>query len=449
MANTGLRHRAAIDRLYERRDSAAPPGYLEAAAANAAAEAGPSTGGSQGVETDQKKVAASESKFHKTMVRTVSTFVMIGLFAGIIYGGASYITLMVIALQILIFRELVNVRYARYQSDKVTKNAKVPLFRTLQYWWFLVGMTFVYTDFLTFFSRGRSEMVHTSMWMHRTPWICFLLFSSALLISILTLRPGKETIRYQMGHLAWTVVSLVMVCGQMFYAPRIIYMGMFWFVLPASLVVGNDVSAYVFGRLFGRTIFSSQFLAISPNKTWEGFLGAMLITFPLSYYLAGIAAQSKFLVCPTMELTLVPHQVYSCEPPAIFHEREYTIPAVVVQVFGGIVPPTWTCRPVQLHMLMVSLVASLIAPFGGFLASAIKRANGVKDFDSIIPGHGGFTDRFDCQMLMSLYVWMHYKSLVRAYEMPGEHVIRRFGMLDPADQARVFEQLQAMGIGGN
>ena len=37
----------------------------------------------------------------------------------------------------------------------------------------------------------------------------------------------------------------------------------------------------------------------------------------------------------------------------------------------------------------------------GFLASAMKRAYGIKDFATTLPGHGGFTDRFDC---VTLYV---------------------------------------------
>jgi hypothetical protein len=75
-------------------------------------------------------------------------------------------------------------------------------------------MVYVYTDFLTVYCRGKSTMVYIAQWIHVTPWLCFLLLSSALLITILTLRPGKETIRYQMGHMSWTIVSLVMVCGQ-------------------------------------------------------------------------------------------------------------------------------------------------------------------------------------------------------------------------------------------
>lgn len=307
----------------------------------------------------------------------------------------------------------------------------------------------MYTDFLTVYAKGKSSMAYLSRWTHHTPWLCFVLFSSALLISILTLRPAKDAIRYQMGHLAWTVVSLVMVCGQMFYAPRVIYMGMFWFVLPSSLVILNDIAAYVFGRLLGRKLISARFLAISPNKTWEGFLGAMLITLPFSYWLAGVASESQFLICPTTELTLMPHPDLQCDPPPIFLPTNVEVPDFLVSMTNGMIPSVWHCRPVQLHILLVSLVASLVAPFGGFLASAIKRANGVKDFDSIIPGHGGFTDRFDCQMLMSLYIWMHYKSLVLVYQPPADRLIQKFALLSAADQQYVFQTIQDMlGSGG-
>jgi len=49
-----------------------------------------------------------------------------------------------------------------------------------------------------------------------------------------------------------------------------------------------------------------------------------------------------------------------------------------------------------LHILVLSVFASLIGPFGGFFASGLKRALKIKDFGDIIPGHGGITDRMDC-----------------------------------------------------
>ncbi len=47
---------------------------------------------------------------------------------------------------------------------------------------------------------------------------------------------------------------------------------------------------------------------------------------------------------------------------------------------------------------VLSLFASVIAPFGGFFASGFKRGFKIKDFGNSIPGHGGMTDRMDCQV---------------------------------------------------
>ena len=55
----------------------------------------------------------------------------------------------------------------------------------------------------------------------------------------------------------------------------------------------------------------------------------------------------------------------------------------------------------QLHALVMAVFASVIAPFGGFFASGFKRSLKVKDFGDSIPGHGGMTDRMDCQVYAS------------------------------------------------
>ena len=56
-----------------------------------------------------------------------------------------------------------------------------------------------------------------------------------------------------------------------------------------------------------------------------------------------------------------------------------------------------TCA--QLHAVVLAMFASIIAPFGGFFASGFKRGFKIKDFGDSIPGHGGMTDRMDCQVL--------------------------------------------------
>lgn len=46
------------------------------------------------------------------------------------------------------------------------------------------------------------------------------------------------------------------------------------FLLPATLIVINDIAAYIFGFFFGRT----PLIKLSPKKTWEGFIGASFTT---------------------------------------------------------------------------------------------------------------------------------------------------------------------------
>jgi phosphatidate cytidylyltransferase len=60
-------------------------------------------------------------------------------------------------------------------------------------------------------------------------------------------------------------------------------------------------------------------------------------------------------------------------------------------------PPAISWAPFQIHALVMATFASLVAPFGGFFASGFKRAFNIKDFGHSIPGHGGMTDRMDCQ----------------------------------------------------
>merc|ERR1719421_682928 len=69
-------------------------------------------------------------------------------------------------------------------------------------------------------------------------------------------------------------------------------------------------------------------------------------------------------------------------------------------------------RPIQFHALLLGLFASVVAPFGGFFASGIKRAYKLDDFASIIPGHGGVFDRVDCQLIMGLATQTYYVTFI-------------------------------------
>ena len=73
--------------------------------------------------------------------------------------------------------------------------------------------------------------------------------------------------------------------------------------------------------------------------------------------------------------------------------------------------------PVTVHYLTMGLLAvptALIGLFGDLSASMIKRQCGVKDFGTIMPGHGGVMDRFDSVLFVSpfLYVALQFVTLI-------------------------------------
>jgi phosphatidate cytidylyltransferase len=71
--------------------------------------------------------------------------------------------------------------------------------------------------------------------------------------------------------------------------------------------------------------------------------------------------------------------------------------------------------PVQFHVFILATFASLVAPFGGFFASGLKRTFKIKDFGDSIPGHGGMTDRMDCQFIMGSIAFFYYSSFIAVY----------------------------------
>ena len=98
--------------------------------------------------------------------------------------------------------------------------------------------------------------------------------------------------------------------------------------------------------------------------------------------------------------------------------------------------------PMMWHGMVLASFSSLIAPFGGFLASGFKRAFKIKDFGDVIPGHGGLMDRFDCQYLMAVFVNVYIASVIRAYE--PQSLLKQVMFMEREDQLDFYHQLQDM-----
>ena len=69
-------------------------------------------------------------------------------------------------------------------------------------------------------------------------------------------------------------MALLMIVFESHFIIENIFNGLVWFLLPSMLVVTNDVFAYMAGILFGKT----PLITLSPKKTWEGFIGGLIVT---------------------------------------------------------------------------------------------------------------------------------------------------------------------------
>ena len=108
-----------------------------------------------------------------------------------------------------------------------------------------------------------------------------------------------------------------------------------WLILIAWL---TDIGGYVFGKLFG----GPKLIKISPNKTWSGVLGSLILS------------QLSFLI--------------------FFLDINYKF---------------------NFNIIFFQILLSITGQLGDILMSYIKRTNNIKNTSNFIPGHGGFLDRVD------------------------------------------------------
>jgi len=112
----------------------------------------------------------------------------------------------------------------------------------------------------------------------------------------------------------------------------------------------NDTMAYIVGSLIGKTPLSP----ISPKKTWEGTIGGALLA----------VAVMSLIAYATGRLSVV-------------------------------------------NTAVIATLTAITGTYGDLFESKLKRLAGVKDSGSIMPGHGGFLDRFDSLLFAATVVWFY------------------------------------------
>ena len=129
-----------------------------------------------------------------------------------------------------------------------------------------------------------------------------------------------------------------------------------WFLF---LVWGVDIGGYVFGCTLKGPKLAPK---ISPNKTWTGLFGGVILAMAVSY-----------AVC------------------WYFNAADWSI--------------------FRFYLVMAGILA-VIAQIGDLIESAIKRHLGLKDSSDLIPGHGGFFDRVDGLLFAAPFAVLMLRNLI-------------------------------------
>ncbi|MBU1043152.1 MAG: phosphatidate cytidylyltransferase [Candidatus Omnitrophica bacterium] len=112
-----------------------------------------------------------------------------------------------------------------------------------------------------------------------------------------------------------------------------------WVLYLVFLTQFNDVAQYITGKTFGKHKIIPK---VSPNKTYEGFFGGVIVTCVLAYLIAPILTPLS-----------------------------------------------------PIHSIIAGLIISTAGFIGDVVISALKRDLGLKDSGAMLPGHGGILDRID------------------------------------------------------
>ncbi|MCB0795095.1 MAG: phosphatidate cytidylyltransferase [Flavobacteriales bacterium] len=175
---------------------------------------------------------------------------------------------------------------------------------------------------------------------------------------ILFLSAGWMLFRHSEGpaiELAGTLFLMTYLAPAFAMAPTMVGADPLIFIGFMILLWTSDTGAYVFGRLIGRR---PLFPSVSPKKTIEGALGGLFVTLG--------AAWVVWTLWPVLAL------------------EQWLVGAGLIFVTGTL---------------------------GDLLESAFKRAAGVKDSGSLLPGHGGILDRFDGYLLAAPAFWAYLRAL--------------------------------------
>ncbi|CAF3167870.1 unnamed protein product [Rotaria socialis] len=364
------------------------------------------------------------ARWRNWIIRGIFSLIMLVGFAKLVSMGPLVVSLVILLIQIKCFQEIINIGYVVYKSHNL------PWFRTLSWYFLFTSNYWLYGESLIHhfgFLMNRNNFLQPLVTYHRM--IAFLLYTSGFVGFVLSLK--KTYYLKQFTLFGYTHITLMILVTSSHQMIQNICEGMIWFIFPVSLIICNDIMAYMFGFFYGRTPLTK----LSPKKTWEGFIGGGVSTLIFGFIFAGVLSSYQFFICPLEYDEEIMGLSMSCIPLHLFQKTTYLMPKPF-----SLLKRTLELYPFQLHSLVLSLFASSIGPFGGFFASGFKRAFRIKDFAATIPGHGGFVDRFDCQIIMALFTNVYISTF--AHVASPHRILQQVLALTPESREEFLRLLR-------
>tara|TARA_Y100001958_G_C21111823_1_gene458525 strand:+ start:395 stop:1018 length:624 start_codon:yes stop_codon:yes gene_type:complete len=156
--------------------------------------------------------------------------------------------------------------------------------------------------------------------------------------------------KYKLIPLIYILISLIFFINIDFN--KDIFLNFNLFILT---VITFDIFSYIIGKIFGR----KKLTKISPNKTYEGLIGGMLISFFISLLFS-----------------------------------------LILKIF------------INIELLIFIFFIILSSFVGDIIESYFKRKNNIKNSSEFIPGHGGVFDRFDSFLFSIIFYSISIKFLI-------------------------------------
>lgn len=191
-----------------------------------------------------------------------------------------------------------------------------------------------------------------------------------VLAALFVLRPGTDlgvafrTLASLVFGIIWIAPGLVCICrlrdlGDDLPAAMLPAAGACFIMAAMTTTWANDTCAYFAGRFLGKHKMAG---AISPKKTWEGFVGGA-IGAPLFLLAGRVIAPGLFAPLSTVDI------------------------------------------------IVLSIPVAMLGPVGDLAESLWKRAYDVKDSGNLIPGHGGMLDRIDAVFFVTPWVLGYFVAI--------------------------------------